>query len=297
MMYNPQLDTFICVVEAGSFSKAADKLYISPPAVIKQINSLENNLGVQLFARTHRGLVVTAAGESLYQDAKYMVNYSKEAIERAKKAGNDEDDVIRVGISPMTPPQVFVELWPRIQEQYPEVKFKLVPFENTPENAREILANLGQNIDVIAGIFDETMLELRKCNGVELSREPFCVAVALHHRLAGKKVLTPEDLKGERLLMMRKGWSCYVDALRAELTEKYPEITIADFDFYNVDIFNRCENSNDMLLAIKSWESVHPLMKILPVEWDYKMPYGLLYAKDPSEKVEKLVRTVEGITK
>lgn len=296
-MYNPQLDTFICVVEAGSFSKAADKLYISPPAVIKQINSLENNLGVQLFARTHRGLVVTAAGESLYQDAKYMVNYSKEAIERAKEAGNDEDDVIRVGISPMTPPQVFVELWPRIQEQYPNVKFKLVPFENTPENAREILANLGQNIDVIAGIFDETMLELRKCNGVELSREPFCVAVALHHRLAGKKVLTPEDLKGERLLMMRKGWSCYVDALRAELTEKYPEITIADFDFYNVDIFNRCENSNDMLLAIKSWESVHPLMKILPVEWDYKMPYGLLYAKDPSEKVEKLVRTVEGITK
>ena len=297
MMYNPQLDTFICVVEAGSFSKAADKLYISPPAVIKQINSLENNLGVQLFARTHRGLVVTAAGESLYQDAKYMVNYSKEAIERAKEAGNDEDDVIRVGISPMTPPQAFVELWPRIQEQYPNVKFKLVPFENTPENAREILANLGQNIDVIAGIFDETMLELRKCNGVELSREPFCVAVALHHRLAGKKVLTPEDLKGERLLMMRKGWSCYVDALRAELTEKYPEITIADFDFYNVDIFNRCENSNDMLLAIKSWESVHPLMKILPVEWDYKMPYGLLYAKDPSEKVEKLVRTVEGITK
>lgn len=297
MMYNPQLDTFICVVEAGSFSKAADKLYISPPAVIKQINSLENNLGVQLFARTHRGLVVTAAGESLYQDAKYMVNYSKEAIERAKEAGNDEDDVIRVGISPMTPPQVFVELWPRIQEQYPNVKFKLVPFENTPENAREILANLGQNIDVIAGIFDETMLELRKCNGVELSREPFCVAVALHHRLAGKKVLTPENLKEERLLMMRKGWSCHVDALRAELTEKYPEITIADFDFYNVDIFNRCENSNDMLLAIKSWESVHPLMKILPVEWDYKMPYGLLYAKDPSEKVEKLVRTVEGITK
>ena len=297
MMYNPQLDTFICVVEAGSFSKAADKLYISPPAVIKQINSLENNLGVQLFARTHRGLVVTAAGESLYQDAKYMVNYSKEAIERAREAGNDEDDVIRVGISPMTPPQVFVELWPRIREQYPEVKFKLVPFENTPENAREILANLGQNIDVIAGIFDEAMLELRKCNGVELSREPFCVAVALHHRLAGKKVLTPEDLKGERLLMMRKGWSCHVDALRAELTEKYPEITIADFDFYNVDIFNRCENSNDMLLAIKSWESVHPLMKILPVEWDYKMPYGLLYAKNPSEKVEKLVRTVEGITK
>ena len=90
MMYNPQLDTFICVVEAGSFSKAADKLYISPPAVIKQINSLENNLGLQLFARTHRGLVVTAAGESLYQDAKYMVNYSKYEITPVEPYTSDD---------------------------------------------------------------------------------------------------------------------------------------------------------------------------------------------------------------
>lgn len=90
MMYNPQLDTFICVVEAGSFSKAADKLYISPPAVIKQINSLENNLGVQLFTRTHRGLVVTAAGESLYQDAKYMVNYSKYEITPVEPYTSDD---------------------------------------------------------------------------------------------------------------------------------------------------------------------------------------------------------------
>ena len=90
MMYNPQLDTFICVVEAVSFSKAADKLYISPPAVIKQINSLENNLGVQLFARTHRGLVVTAAGESLYQDAKYMVNYSKYEITPVEPYTSDD---------------------------------------------------------------------------------------------------------------------------------------------------------------------------------------------------------------
>ena len=63
MMYNPQLDTFICVVEAGSFSKAAEELYISAPAVIKQINSLENSLDLQLFERTHRGLIITEAGK------------------------------------------------------------------------------------------------------------------------------------------------------------------------------------------------------------------------------------------
>ena len=64
-MYNPQLETFITVAESGSFAKAADKLYISPTAVIKQINILESNLDIKLFNRTHRGLTLTAAGKSL----------------------------------------------------------------------------------------------------------------------------------------------------------------------------------------------------------------------------------------
>ena len=61
-MYNPQLETFLCVAESGSFNKAAEKLYISPPAVIKQINLLEESLGLQLFVRSHRGLQMTKAG-------------------------------------------------------------------------------------------------------------------------------------------------------------------------------------------------------------------------------------------
>ena len=175
MMYNPQLDTFLCVVEAGSFSKAAEKLYISPPAVIKQINSLEHSLNVQLFERTHRVLKVTPAGESLYKDAKYIIQYCKESVLRAERAMDLQEEVIRVGISPLTQPQFFVKLWSEIQKIYPGIKFQLVPFENAPENAREILANLGQNIDVVAGIFDDTMLKLRQCQGVEIAREPFFV--------------------------------------------------------------------------------------------------------------------------
>lgn len=83
-MYNPQLETFITVAESGSFAKAADKLYISPTAVIKQINILESNLDLKLFNRTHRGLTLTAAGKSLYSDARYIIRYSHESLERAK---------------------------------------------------------------------------------------------------------------------------------------------------------------------------------------------------------------------
>ena len=66
--------------------------------------------------RTHRGLVLTKAGKSMYQDAKYIVQYSKESVERAREAMRENEEVIRVGVSPMTPPQVFVELWPQIQK-------------------------------------------------------------------------------------------------------------------------------------------------------------------------------------
>ena len=73
MVYNPQIETFIKVADAGSFNKAAEELYITPTAVIKQINLLESSLNLVLFERTHRGLILTNAGKSLYQDAKYVL--------------------------------------------------------------------------------------------------------------------------------------------------------------------------------------------------------------------------------
>ncbi len=74
------------------------------------------------------------------------------------------------------------------------------------------------------------------------------------------------QLEGESLMLMHRNWSHYVDELRDDLTENHPDINIVDFDFYDVEVFNRCGNSNEVLLAIKSWESIHPLIKIIPVD-------------------------------
>ncbi len=292
-MYNPQLDTFIKVADAGSFNKAAEDSFITPTAVIKQINLLERSLDVKLFERTHRGLKLTKAGQSLYQDAKYIIQYCRESVVRAKNAMQNEDTVIRIGSSPMTPAQLLVQLWPEFQEYCPDMKFEIIPFENTPENAREILANLGKNIDIIGGIFDQTMLELRNCDGLELSREPFCCAVSIHHPLALKEKLQIHDLYGQNLLLMHRGWSSYVDQLRDDLWKNHSEIHIIDFDFYNTNIFNRCENTNDVLLAIPGWANVHPLLKVIPVEWEYSIPYGLLHSHHPTESVKKFLSAVK----
>lgn len=291
-MYNHQLDTFIQVADAGSFSKAAEMLYIFSTAVMKQINLLEGSLEVQLFNRTPRGLTLTNAGKSYYQDAKYMIQYAKDAQVRARNAMQNNESIIRIGTSLMTPSQFLMELWPQIHSLRPELKFQMVNFDNTPENAREILGNLGQNIDLVAGIFDETMLTLRCCDALELMRVPICCAVSIYHPLAQKKVLSVEDLHGQRLMLMKRNWSKYVDRLRDELWAEHPEIQIVDFSFYNLEVFNQCEHENALLMAVPQWEGVHPLLKILPVDWNHSIPFGLLHSPAPSPIVQTLMDTV-----
>lgn len=294
-MYNHQLDTFIEVADAGSFSKAAENLYITSTAVIKQINSLEANLGFKLFERTHRGIILTDAGKSLYEDSKYIINYCKDSLNRAKNTIEQKKNMIRIGTSLMTPSQFLVDLWPQIQKFSPELKVQLVPFENTPENAREILKNLGKNIDVVAGIFDEEFLKSRGCLALELSKEPIYCAMSENHRLAHKKQLSISDLYGEKLMIIRPGWNNFIDLLRNNIWENHPQIQIKDFSFYDVDVFNQCENNDCILIAIGKWENVHPLLKIIPMDWDYTIPFGLMYSPNPSPQVSSLIKAVSTV--
>ncbi len=292
-MYNLQLETFIVVADLGSFNKAAEALYITPPAVTKQINLLEKDLGLQLFVRTHRGLALTAAGKSLYKDAKYIIQYCKDSVERAKKVMEEKDNMIRIGTSPMTPAAPLLEIWSKVQKKYPDIRVQMIPYMNSQENAREILRNLGTNIDVVGGIFDETMLHLRQCQGMELSRQRICCAVSVNHRLANKEMLTVQDLYGEKFLMMHRGWSNYVDELRDDIWQNHPQIQVVDFDIYSMEIFNHCENSNEILMAVENWKDAHPLLKIIPVEWKYTIPFGILYSKDPSELVKRFLKIMK----
>lgn len=119
MLYDPHLDLFLQVAELGSFSKAADAGFITPSAVIKQINLLEDKLGVRLFERTHRGVKLTKSGESLKKDAPKLIRLSYEVASRAVSAMNCADHVNRIGTSPMTPAGVLVELWPKLSERVP----------------------------------------------------------------------------------------------------------------------------------------------------------------------------------
>lgn len=94
------------------------------------------------------------------------------------------------------------------------------------------------------------MLNLRNCSATELTRAPICCVVSIYHELPQKEKLSIEDLYGHKLMLIKRNWSKYVDMLRDDLWEYYPEIEIVDFSFYNIEVFNQCEHKNAVLMAV-----------------------------------------------
>lgn len=291
-MYNHHLDTFLTVADAGSFNKASEELFVSPNAVMKQINLLEGSLGFDLFVRTHRGVRLTPAGESMYRDAKYLIQYAKDSVARAEKMVADPKHVLRIGTSLTTPVQFLVSLWPQIREHNQQLKFELVSFENTPENAREIMNHFGRNIDLVAGIYSENILSERHCSALKLYDTPLCAAVSLQHRLAAKAEIEVADLFDEKVMLIRRGYMDAFDEVRNDLAENYPRIEIEDFSFFDVNVFNKCENEDAVLIGVKEWENVHPLLKIIPINWDHTIPMGILHSDKPSDCVKAFLQII-----
>lgn len=263
-MYNPQLETFLSVAKYGSFSKAAEALYVTPTAVMKQINVIEERLGIILFERTNHGLQITEAGKSFLQDAKYIMDYSERAIEKARDIYDKEKNrAVRIGTSIMTPAKFLLDIWTELQKQTTAMQIELIPFENTPENAREILKNLGEYIDVVAGIYDDGFLVERQCQAAHLSYKNLCLAVPLSHSLGCKQKIELADLKNTQIMFISKGWRV-MDEIRKDLILK--GIDLIDFDFFNINAFNKAVKNNVPIMAIDGWENIHPLLKIVPVE-------------------------------
>lgn len=291
-MYSHYLDTFVCVADAGSFAKAAEKMFISATAIMKQVNQMEKQLGIQLFECTPRGLALTAAGKSYYRDAKFMIRYAQEAKERAQMSMRSEEIVIRVGVSALAPTGLLMELWPFIQQMARNMKLKVVHFENTEENVSDILKNLGTGIDVILTMHDDGIKKLRGCSGTELCQIPLMCAVPLYHPLAMKKRLTVSDLYDETLLLIREGWAHEMNRMRRDIYANHERIHIEDFNTYTIDVFNECAEHGKLLVTVDDWKNVHPQLKTLLVDWTYNMRLELVHAHEPSKSVKTFLRFV-----
>jgi DNA-binding transcriptional LysR family regulator len=120
------METFVLVVDSGSFSAAARRLNVGQPAVSKLVAQLEDRLGVKLLVRTTRGLSATEAGLNYYERARRSIEEADEAELTARGAGSGLTGKLRVGAAVTF---ARIHLMPRIPEflaRHPDLEMEVV---------------------------------------------------------------------------------------------------------------------------------------------------------------------------
>jgi LysR family nitrogen assimilation transcriptional regulator len=121
-----QVRTFVTVAEQGSVSRAALRLHITQPALSRQVHDLQQELGLKLFDRIGRGLVLTPEGEQLLVDCRALLNGADILRERAQTLLRGDSGVLKVAASPVQIEAVFSTFLQQYARRYPRVEVKLV---------------------------------------------------------------------------------------------------------------------------------------------------------------------------
>lgn len=121
-----QIHTFLRVAELGSLSKAAGRLHIAQSALSRQMRLLEQELGVSLFTRHGRGMVITEAGREVLRSARLVVAGLEDMRATASGAGTTLTGPVAIGIPPAVAHVVARPLMAAFREQHPQVTVRLV---------------------------------------------------------------------------------------------------------------------------------------------------------------------------
>lgn len=187
-----QLSYFVAVAEERHLGRAAERLHLSQPPLTRHIKALEADLGVQLFIRTPRGMVLTDAGETLLKDAHAILGMLRSAADRAHRSGRGQTGRLDVGLYGSATFGVVPEVLTRFKAEHPDVDITL-HYAQTPA---QILALRQGRVLIVF----ERLLPKEADIEVELvAREPLVLAVSEHHRLAKQKSVDIASLRNETL--------------------------------------------------------------------------------------------------
>jgi len=140
--------TFVTVAELGTVSKAALRLRIAQPALSRQLSDLEHELGLRLFDRVGRRLLLTGVGEQLLSGCRVLLNSASAVTEQAQLLRHGDTGVLKVAGSPQHIESVLSQFLHRYAERYPKVEVKIS--EGTGSEILTLLErgeiHLGQNL-------------------------------------------------------------------------------------------------------------------------------------------------------
>jgi LysR family hydrogen peroxide-inducible transcriptional activator len=194
-----QLQYAVAVADALSFRKAAQRCHVSQPSLSAQLVKLEEALGVRLFERNRRRVLVTPAGELLVEHARRVLVGADDLIELARRAGDPLAGTLRVGVIPTISPYLLPSAAPLLHKTWP--RLTLVWTEDKTEVLVRRLAE---------GTLDAALLALEaEVGDVErevLARDRFVLAAPHGHPLGTSSApARPAELRGQNVLLLDEG--------------------------------------------------------------------------------------------
>ena len=114
-----QLNYFIAISDAKSFTRAAEKLYVSQPALTGQINALENELGMKLFDRTNKSVQLTPAGEVFYKHATQVLSEVENTLSHVQTIRQNAQSTLCFAVHPIFSGAPFLAIYSAVQSYFP----------------------------------------------------------------------------------------------------------------------------------------------------------------------------------
>lgn len=267
------LKCFILVAENLSFARTAEALYISQPAVTKQINALEKELGVTLFIRSTRHVELTPAGMSFYKDAKDIVLKTQIAVNRVQKQ-NIITDSIRIGLSNPTALFYAAPILKKFRMLHPDIR------PNLEVHEYKLIRNLflEGKLDVLF-YYKENMPKKSGIHFIELEKDRLSCLVPADHPFARKSSVSLEDIGQESVIACNPlNAPQSIMAFQQRLSEHHPADRLLYCD--SIEIAH-CMAASGMgvsilpeLLCLKS-----PDFAAIPLTERTPLSFGLFYYK------------------
>jgi DNA-binding transcriptional LysR family regulator len=190
---------FVAVAEALNFTKAAARLRVAQPALSRQVQDLEDEIGVDLMTRSPRGVALTAEGKLFLDEARELLQSANEAVEKTRSLARGEFGELRIGYSPSPTVDILPVALKAFQKSVPRVTVRL------HDLGRDELAD-----GVRKGNLELAVMQRpTETNAIGLHFEllrnyPICVAVAPGHPFARMKSVPLARLSAEKLVVYRR---------------------------------------------------------------------------------------------
>jgi LysR family transcriptional regulator, hydrogen peroxide-inducible genes activator len=192
------LKYLIALADHRHFGRAAAACFVSQPTLSTQIRKLEEELGVALFERAPRKVMLTAVGTDIAERARRIVSDVEQMKEAARRSQAPEAGTVRLGIFPTLGPYLLPHVIPGIRARFPELQLLLV------EEKSELLLSRLRDGRLDAAILAEPVHD-DQLHGEFLFEESFLLAVPAQHAFAQRGSLAVSDLANEDLLLLEDG--------------------------------------------------------------------------------------------